>query len=213
MKDLFFTTDLVPLFRHDKFYGMPKNLPVALRKLGLTQVDRSDDTERLLHALAVQIMDRGGESEPFLSETFIYPEALIALLKQSGLPVPTALQPAKTSRKDGPAPLDEASFEQYLDSVCRNCGTVTDPLAASYRTPIARLVFRTYLETRLNLGIYTTAKYVLEHLSDFDSDGVVTALMDDGVTWRTDDGREKLTSVETIAKHILDFNRELKKLL
>ena len=213
MKDLFFTTDLVPLFRHDKFYGTPKNLPVALRKLGLSQVDRGDDTERMLHALAVQIMDRGGESEPFLSETFIYPEALVALLKRCDLPVPAALQPAKSSKNDAQGPLDEARFEQYLDTVCRNCGTVTDPLAAAYRTPLARLVFRTYLETRLTLGINTTAHYVLEHLADFDTGKVITAILEDGVTWRTTDGREKLTSVETIGKMVLNFNRELKTLL
>ena len=49
MKDLLFTTDLVTLLRHDKFYGTPKNLSAALRKFGLRSIcllytsDAADD--------------------------------------------------------------------------------------------------------------------------------------------------------------------------
>ena len=213
MKDLFFTTDLETLFRHDKFYGVPKNLSTVLRKFGLTSVERSDNIEKMFHALAVHIMDQAGETEPFLSETFIYPEAVIKLLKQHRLPVPAALQPAGTTKTDRRESTDHARLEEYFDIVCRNCGTVTDPLATSYRTPIGRLIFKTYLETRLNLGINTTAKYVLEHLKDYDTEKVVTSVYEDYVTWKTDDAKEKLTSVETIAKLVLNFNRELKNLL
>jgi len=213
MKDLFFTTDIVTLLRHDKFYGTPKNLSAALRKFGLTAVERTDDTEKMLYGLAVHIMDQKGETEPFLSETFIYPEAVIQLLQQHRLPIPTALQPASTTKTNRRESTADARFEEYFDIVCRNCGTVTDPLATSYRTPIGRLIFRTYLETRLNLGINTTARYVLEHLKDYDTEQVVTSVKEDYVTWKTDDAKEKLTSVETIAKLVLNFNRELKNLL
>lgn len=213
MKDLFFATDLLTVFRHDKYYGVYKNLSAALRKVGLTSVERSDNIEKMFHALVVHIMDQRGESEPFLSGTFIYPEAIIKLLKEYGLPVPATLQPASTTRNDSKKSIDQAQFEQYFDIVCRNCGTVTDPLAASYRTPIGRLIFRTFLETRLTLGINTTAKYVLEHLRDYDTEKRVTSINEDFVTWLTDESKEKLTSVQTIATFVLNFNRELKALL
>ena len=85
MKDLYFTTDLVTLLRQDRFYGTSKNLAAALRKFGLTSVERSDNVEQMYRSLAVYIMDQGGETEPFLSETFIYPEGLIKLFKEQGL--------------------------------------------------------------------------------------------------------------------------------
>ncbi len=213
MKDLFFTTDLLTVFRHDKYYGVPNNLSVVLRKFGLPSNERIENIEQLFHSLVVHIMDQAGETEPFLAGTFIYPEAVIKLLKEQGLPIPVALQPANTTKSHSKEPIDHAQFEQYFDIVCRNCGTVTDPLATSYRTPIGRLIFRTFLETRINLNINTTARYVLEHLKDFDTEKIVTAINEDSVTWLTEDSREKLTSVETIAKLVLNFNRELKTLL
>jgi len=164
-------------------------------------------------ALAVQIMDLRGESEPFLAGTFIYPEDIVKLLKEHGLPAPAALQPASATKSSSKKTIDQAEFERYFDIVCRNCGTVTDPLAAAYRTPIGRLIFKTFLETRLSLGINTTAKYVLEHLKDFDTGKVVTAITEDSVTWRTEDAKEKITSVQTIAKFVINFNRELGTLL
>ena len=213
MKDLFFATDIMTLFRHDKYYGIPKNISVALRKFGLSSVERNDNSEQMFHALVVHIMDLRGESEPFLTGTFIYPEAVAKLLKEHGLPIPTKLQPASVTENSSKESIDHAQLEQYFDIVCRNCGTVTDPLATSYRTPIGRLIFKTFLETKRALGINTTAKYVLEHLTDFDSEKIVTSINEDFVTWLTDDSKEKLTSVETIAKFILIFNRELKTLL
>jgi hypothetical protein len=33
------------------------------------------------------------------------------------------------------------------------------------------------------------------------------------VTWTTEDSKEKITSIETIAKRVINFNRELKTLL
>ena len=213
MKELFFATDLLTVFRHDNYYSSPKNLSSALRKFGLSSVERADNIEQMFHALVVHIMDQRGESEPFLSGTFIYPEALIKLFKEHGLPTPSILQPANISKNDGKKSIDQAQFEQYFDIVCRNCGTVTDPLATAYRTPIGRLIFRTFLETRLTLGINTTAKYVLEHLKDYDTDKRVTSINEDFVTWLTDDSKEKLTSVQTIATFVLNFNRELKALL
>ena len=213
MKDLFFTTDLVTLLRNDRFYGMPKNLPAALRKFGLTSIEQSNNIEQMYRSMAVHIMDQGGETEPFLSETFIYPEGIINVLKKHGLTIPAALQPATTMKNAGKETIDQDRLEQYFDIVCRNCGTVTDPLAASYRTPIGRLIFKTFLETRLTLGINTTAKYVLEHLMDFDTEKIVTSINEDYVTWITEDSKEKMTSIETIAKRIISFNRELKTLL
>jgi hypothetical protein len=47
----------------------------------------------------------------------------------------------------------------------------------------------------------------------FDTDKIVTAVNEDSVTWLTDESKEKLTSVETIAKFVLNFNRELETLL
>ena len=213
MKDLFFAADLLTVFRHDKYYGNSNNLSVVLRKFGLDSVERSDNIEQMFHALVVHIMEQHGESEPFLAGTFIYPEAVVKLLKEHGLPAPAALQPAGTTKNSSNASIDHAQFEQYFDIVCRNCGTVTDPLATSYRTPIGRLIFRTFLETRLTLGINATARYVLEHLKNFDTEKVVTSVNEDSVTWLTDESKEKLTSVQTIAKYVLNFNRELDTLL
>jgi len=213
MKDLFFAADLLTLFRNDTYYGDYKNISVALRKVGLAAVKRTDSIEQMVHALVVHIMDQRGESEPFLAGTFIYPEAVVQLLKEHGLPVPAALQPASTGKNNSKESIDQAQLEQYFDIVCRNCGTVTDPLATSYRTPIGRLIFRTFLETRQNLGINATGRYVLEHLTLFDTDKIVTTVNEDSVTWLSDESKEKLTSVETIAKFVLNFNRELETLL
>lgn len=213
MKDLFFAADLLTLFRNDTYYGDYKNISVALRKVGLAVVERTNSIEQMLHALVVQIMDQRGGTEPFLAGTFIYPEAVVQLLKEYGLPAPATLQPASTGKSNGKEPIDQAQLEQYFDIVCRNCGTVTDPLATSYRTPIGRLIFRTFLETRQNLGINATGRYVLEHLTLFDTDKIVTAVNEDSVTWLSEESKEKLTSVETIAKFVLNFNRELETLL
>jgi len=213
MKDLFFTTDLVTLLRHDKHYSVPKNLVGALRKFGLDSVERTDDLDRMFHGLAVHIMDRGGETEPFLAGTFIYPEAIVRLLKEKGLPAPAALQPASAGKGQGGAALDDAQLDHYFDIVCRNCGTVTDPLATAYRTPIGRLIFKTFLATKLTLGINATGRYVLEHLQNYDDGKVVTSVTEDAVTWLTGDSREKITSVETIATLVLNFNREIENLL
>jgi hypothetical protein len=213
MKDFFFTTDLLTMFRQDKHYGIPKNMSGALRKFGLASNGGNDNIEQMFHALVVHIMDQRGESEPFLTGIFIYPEAVVKLLQEHRLPIPAALQPASATKHGSKESIDQAQFEQYFDIVCRNRGTVTDPLASSYRTPIGRLIFRTFLGTRLALGINTTARYVLEHLADFDSEKIVTSVNEDFVTWLTDDAKEKLTSVETIAKFTLIFNQELKALL
>ena len=213
MKDLFFATDLLTVLRNDKYYGVQKNISVALRKFGVPSVERTANIEQMLHALVVHIMEQRGESEPFLVGTFIYPEAVIKLLKDHDLPSPATLQPANTTNNNSKESINPAQFEQYFDIVCRNCGTVTDPLATSYRTPIGRLIFRTFLETRRNLGINTTAKYVLEHLSDFDTEKIVTCVSEDYVTWKTEGSKEKLSSLDTITKFILKFNREIENLL
>jgi len=213
MKDLFFAADLLTVFRHDTYYGDYKNISVALRKVGLAAVERTDSIEQMFHALVVHIMDQRGESEPFLAGTFIYPEAVIQLLKEHGLPAPATLQSTNTKKINSKESIDLAQLEQYFDIVCRNCGTVTDPLASSYRTPIGRLIFRTFLETRQNLGVNATGRYVLEHLTKFDTDKIVTSVNEDSVTWLTDGSKEKLTSVETIAKFVLNFNREIETLL
>jgi hypothetical protein len=212
MKDLFFATDLLTLFRHDQYFSVWKHLSVALRKFGLSSVEQSDNIEQMFHALVVHIMEQRGESEPFLAGTFIYPEAVVQLLKEHGLPAPAALQPESTT-KNNKESIDPALFEEYCDIGCRNFGTVTDPLASSYRTPIGRLIFRTFLETRLTLGINATGRYVLEHLTNFDTEKVVTSVNEDYVTWKTEDSKEKITSVQTIAKYILNFNREIETLL
>jgi len=213
MKDLFFMTDLLTVFRHDKYYGVAKNISVVLRKLGLSSFERTNNIEQMFHAMVIHIMDQRGESEPFLTGIFIYPEAVIKILKEHGLPSPAALLPASTTKNTSKESIDHAQLEQYFDIVCRNCGTVTDPLATTYRTPIGRLIFRTFLETRRKLGINTTAKYVLEHLKDFDTEKRVTSINEDSVTWLTDDSKEKMTSVQTIAKFVIIFNRELETLL
>jgi hypothetical protein len=213
MKDFLFATDLLTVFRHDHYYGIQKNMSVVLRKLGLASVERTDNSEQMIHALVVHIMDQRGESEPFLAGKFICPEAVVQFLKEHDLPAPATLQPAGTTNNNSQGSIDPARFEQYFDIVCRNCGTVTDPLATAYRTPLGRLIFRTFLETRRNLGINTTAKYVLEHLEDFDTEKIVNSINEDSVTWLTDDSKEKLTSVQTIAKFVLNFNREIEALL
>lgn len=213
MKELFFAADLATLLRDDKHYGVAKNLSVSLRKLGISGFEQSNDIEQMYHTLVVHILDQRGESEPFLAGTFIYPEAIIALFKEHGLPTPGILLPASTAKSDAKKSFDPAQFERYFDIVCRNCGTVTDPLATVYRTPLGRLIFRTFLETRLSLGINATARYVLEHLKNFDSEKIVTSVNEDSVTWLAGESKEKLTSVQTIAKYVLNFNRELAPLL
>jgi hypothetical protein len=213
MKDLFFAADLLTLFRNDKHYGDYKNISAALRKVGLAALNRGDNIEQMLHALVVHIMDQRGESEPFLAGTFIYPETIIKFLKEHGLPAPAVLKPESAAKNKGASSLDHAQLEQYFDTICRNFGTVTDPLATSYRTPIGRLIFRTFLETRLTLGVNATGRYVLEHLTQFDTDKIVTAVNDDSVVWRVDESKEKLTSVETISKFVLNFNREIETIL
>ena len=213
MKDLLFSKDLATLLQHDAYYGNPGNLLKVLRKLGVQSTDANDSVEKMMHALVVNIMDQGGESEPFLEGTFIYSESIIALLKGCGLPAPTALLPPSSTRKDKKEPLDDAQYEQLFDTVCRNCGTVTDPLALNYRTPIGRLIFKTFLTTRQTLGINSTGHYVLEHLKDFDTDKIIKTLNEDSVIWKTRDGKEKITSVQTISKFVLNFNRELENLL
>lgn len=213
MKDLYFAEDLLKMFRHDKYYRVPKNISVVLRKIGLSSVERTDNSEQMLHALVVHIMDQGGESEPFLSGTFIYPEEIIKLLRENGLPCPTTLQPANTVKVNNKEPLDEARFEQHFDTVCSKFGTVTDPLATKYRTPLGRLIFRTFLETRREIGINATGRYVLEHLEKYDTDKIVTSVNEDSVTWLTEDSKEKMTSVQTIAKFVLNFNREIETVL
>lgn len=209
MKDLFFVKDLITVFRQDNYYGVPRNLSVALRKFGLQAVERGDNTEQMAHALVVHIMDQRGESEPFLFGTYIYPEAVVQLLRENGLPAPAALQPASPTTDNSKLSIDPARYEQYLDIICRKCGTVTDPHGTTYRTPIGRLIFRTFMETRRKLGINTTGKYALDHLKDFDTEKIVTSVNEDSVTWLADETREKLTSVQTIAKFILIFNREI----
>jgi hypothetical protein len=213
MKDLFFATDLLTLFRHDSYYGLQKNISVALRKFGLPSIERTDNSEQMIHTLVVHIMDQRGESEPFLSGTFIYPEAVIQLLKVHGLPTPVALQPANSTNNGSKESIDHVQFEQYFDIVCRNCGTVTDPLATYYRSPLGRLIFKTFLETRRSLGINATGRYVLEHLKNFDTEKVVASVNEDSVTWLADESKEKITSVQTITKFVLNFNRELENLL
>ena len=51
MKDLYFAADLLPVFRHDKYYSVQKNMSVALRKFGLSSVERTENSEQMLHAL------------------------------------------------------------------------------------------------------------------------------------------------------------------
>ena len=63
------------------------------------------------------------------------------------------------------------------------------------------------------MGINATGRYVLEHLKNFDVDKIVTSLTEDSVTWRTEDSKEKMTSVQTIAKYVLNFNRKIESLL
>lgn len=212
MKDLFFTDDLLSLFQQDKHYGNPKNMMAALRKFGLSAVERSDNVEHMYRSLVVHAMDLRGESEPFLEGTFIYPEAVVKLLKEHSLPAPAAMQPA-SAKSDSKTGLDQGEYEQYFDIVCRNCGTVTDPLASSYRTPIGRLIFKTFLGTRFSLGINATGRYVLEHMTEYDSDHIVSTINEDSVIWKVDESKEKIMSVETISKFVLNFNRELQNLL
>ena len=45
MKDLFFAADLLTVFRHDTYYGDYKNISVALRKVGLAAVKRTDSID------------------------------------------------------------------------------------------------------------------------------------------------------------------------
>lgn len=213
MKDLLFSKDLMTLLQHDSYYGNPGNLLKVLGKLGVQSADPNDSVEKMMHALVVNIMDQRGESEPFLEGTFIYSEAVVGLMKERGLPAPTALLPKSSSKETSKEQLDEAQYEQLFDTVCRNCGTVTDPLASSYRTPIGRLIFKTFLTTRQALGINSTGHYVLEHLKDYDIEKIITTINEDSVIWKTENGKEKITSVQTIAKFVLNFNREIENLL
>ncbi len=212
MKDLLFFKDLMTLLQQDSYYGNFDNLPGVLRKLGGQSVSLSDSGESMLHALAVHIMDLRGESEAFLDGTFIYAENVIALLKDKGLPAPAALCPAG-STTDNKGVIDETQYDQLFDTVCRNCGTVSDPLGLHYKTPIGRLIFRTFLATRQNLGIRTTAKYVFEHLPEYDTEKIVATVEEDYVVWNVDEENQKMISKHTIGKYIMKFDHELEILL
>lgn len=209
----FFTKDLLVIFQHDKFYGVPKNLSVALRKFGLESVDRTNDIEKMRHGLVVHIMDQRGETEAFLEEVFIYPEMVIKFLKEHGLPAPAALRPHDAAKDKGIDFTDPAQYEQLFDKICRNCGTVTDPLGNAYRTPMGRLIFKTYLRARQELGLRTTGKYVFEHIQDLDKDKIIHAIEEDAVLWKLDEERKKIISVDTIGKYVMKFERELENLL
>ncbi len=213
MKDLFFVSDLLSLFRQDKYYSVVKNVSNALRKFSLPYNEQTENIEQMIRKLAVHLIGQRGETEPFLTERFIDAKALIKLLKEHSLPVPTKLQPESTKQNLCADKIDQIQFEKYFDLVCRNCGTVTDPLGTSYRTPIGRLVFRTYLETLQKQGVKTTAWYILEHLKDFDTEKIVTSVKEDYVTWRTEDAKEKLTSLHTISKFVLRLDREIANIL
>ena len=213
MKDFFFAADLLTVFRQDNYFSTPNNLSIALHNLNLKPVEKNYNIEQMIHSLVVHIMDQCGQSEPFLTGVFVSPDAVANLLKEHNLPVPAALQQTSLTISEKTKTLDHLQLEQYFDTFCRNCGTVTDPHAKSYRSPIGRLIFKTFMETRLALGINTTAKYVLEHLTDFDTDNIVTSITEDSVIWLSEDSKEKSTSIKTIEKFVVNFNRELKALL
>lgn len=212
MKEILFPADLCKLFRHDAYYTVPGNLLNAMERLGGKFANTADNDESRLRALAIHILELGGESEPFLAEKFIHPDDLAQLLDKNKLPRPASLQQAASVRADSNESIDPARFEQLFDIVCRNCGTVSDPLASSYRTPIGRLVFRTFLGIRQTLGITTTAQYVLGHLKDFDTEQIVISIDQDAVTWGTGDTTHR-TTLDKIAGFIVCFNRELDSLL
>jgi hypothetical protein len=205
MKDLLFAADLLIVFRQDEHYSVQKNLANALRKFHLPC---NESTEQMVRTLTLHILEQCGESEPFLTGTFISSEALTGLFKKQGLRAPAAT--TMVARKE---PTVQEQFEKHFDSICRNCGTVTDPLGMTYRTPIGRLIFRTYLETLQSQGVKTTAWYILRNLKDFDEEKIVTAVEEDYVTWKTEDDKEKLTSVHTIGKFVLILDREAAKIL
>ena len=213
MKDFFFAADLLTIFRQDNYFSTPKNLSIALHKLNLKTIEKNNAIEQMVHSLVIYIMDQCGKSEPFLTGVFVSPDAVASLLKEHDIPVPAALQQTRSTKNEKTKTLGHVQFEKYFDIFCRNCATITDPLAKSYRSPIGRLIFKTLMETRLALGINTTAKYVLEHLTDFDTDKIVTSITEDSVIWLNDDSKEKLTSINTIEKFVVHFNRELKTLL
>lgn len=211
MKDLYLLKDLINLFQQDKHFGVHKNLVTALKKFGVSGYERSNEIDQMYNALAVQVISQYGESEPFLAEAFIYPEGIVQALKQQRLPTPLALQAVTTENKEALLS-DPEQVEHFFEIICRNCGTVNDPLGKNFQTPIGRLIFKTYIETRKALGISTTAKYVFEHLGEYDREKVITSVLDDAVTWRTEDGKEKITSVDTIGRYIIKFEREVKAL-
>ncbi|MBW2519448.1 MAG: hypothetical protein JRD88_03745 [Deltaproteobacteria bacterium] len=213
MKNLLFATDLLSAFRHDKHYCDQKNASTTLRKLNIPYDERAESLEQKFKRLVLYIMDHRGETEAFLTGTFIYPDAAVAFFKEHKLPVPAALQPVSKVIKKSNESIDDAQFDEYFDIICRNLGTVTDPLGTSYHTPIGRLIFRVYLETKRTQGIKTTAFYVLDHLKDFDEEKIVTSVKEDYVIWKTESSKEKLTSLHTIAKFILKLDREIDNIL
>lgn len=213
MKDFYFASDLLTVFQQDNYFSTPENLSIALHKLNLKPTEKNIGIEPMFHSLVIHIMNQCGKSEPFLTGVFVSPDAVANLLREHKLPVPAALQQTSLTKNERTKTLDHDQLEQYFDIFCRNCGTVTDPMAKSYRSPIGRLIFKTLMETRLALGINTTAKYVLEHLTDFDTDKIVTSITEDSVTWLTDDSKEQSTSMKTIEKFVVNFNRELKNQL
>ena len=48
MNDLLFTKDLLAILQKDNYYGNPKNILVALKKLNLTSIRPSNDIEQML---------------------------------------------------------------------------------------------------------------------------------------------------------------------
>ena len=183
-----------------------------MRKFGTHINERADSIEQMRRSLVVHIIDNAGESEPFLEETFIEPEAVIAYLKKHGLPAPAALQQQGASPENKDL-TDPAEFEQLLDTICRNCGTVTDPLGDAYKTPIGRLIFKTFLTTRQEIGIRTTGKFVFEHISEYDTEKIIDSIEEDYLVWIVDSEHKKMISKDTIGKYVMKFDRELENIL
>ena len=201
---MIFKTDLITLLRQDLHYGVPENLLPAMRAFGLPTGEPPHDYQRLLHELVDRILDLKGETEAFLSEGFIEPEALVALLADHELPVPAVLMPALPSGAADKSAIDQTVFDYYFDIACRNSATVTDPTASAYRNPLGRLLFRAMLSVKQQLGINPTARYILDHLREFDTEGIVETVETEAVVWKEGNVKRRM-SLEAMARIMVNF--------
>ena len=197
MKDFIFQTDLLLMLRLDTFYGHHDNLMSAIKRLAPSEFESLCDYEKTLHTFVKFILDQFGDSEPFLSEKYIDPNALYICLTDHNLPIPCGLKSLHKEDQATKTSLDQSQIDYYFELACQYIGTLRDPRSSTYRNPLGRLVFKALISIREELGIYPTEKYLVEKLPEHDKEGIIQSIdPETGVVWGHGDKTYKATTNE-----------------